>query len=166
MGFSQKAKDTKLKSPNSAAAFVSVWILWCCSQSRQVLHEMASTQNLLHHWGVTPIQWHIPSIKTGCQDTLHENACRALTLYGGKCVLSLQTAHTARFCFSLSTGHYAQSSGSACCVLVVTVCLRFHRESWQPQCVWACQYKPRPQLTRICVSLHNKTFFFFFLQPL
>lgn len=36
-------------------------------------------------------------------------------------------------------------------------------ESWQPQCVWACQYEPRPQLTRICVSLHNKTFPFFSL---
>lgn len=136
-------------------------LIQLCSQTQKVLHEMASTQKLLHHWGVTPIQWHIPSINTDCQefDALHENTARAITLYGGKCVFSLQIAHAARFCFSLSTGHYAQSSGSACCVLVVTVCLRFHRESWQPQCVWACQYKPRPQLTRICVSLHNKTFY-------
>lgn len=144
---------------NSSAAHVSVST--CILRPCRFCMRCSPPRNFLHHWGATPFRWHIPSINTGCQefDVLHENAARQSLYMEEKSVLSLQMAHAARFSFSLSMGHYAQSSGSACCVLVMTVCLRFHRESWQPQCVWACQYKPRPQLTRICVSLHNKTFY-------
>ena len=155
-----KSRKHKDPIPRPQHVFCTSSLIQLCSQSQQVLNEVASTQQLLHRRGVTPIQWHIPSNIAGCQEfkALCENAARAITLYGAKCVVSLQIAGTARFLFSLSTGHYAQSSGSAGCELVVTVCLRFHWESWQQLCVWACQYKRRPQLTRICVSLHKKLF--------
>lgn len=63
---------------------------------------------------------------------------------------------------SLQSFHGAVCAEQWISVLVVTLCLHFHRESWQLQWVWACQYEPRPQLTLICVSYTTKLFFFFF----
>lgn len=101
--------------------------------------------------------WHSSFIKTGCHQfsALRENAARTITLYGGISALSLQSTSV----FPLGIVHGAVQPQ---CVLVVTACLRFHRESWQLQCAGACQYKPGPQLTRLCVSWHNKTLHSFY----
>lgn len=42
-----------------------------------------------------------------------EMLARAITLHGGECVASLRMAAAARPRLSVSTGHYAQSGGSA-----------------------------------------------------
>lgn len=49
----------------------------------------------------------------------HGNAAWGPTLCGEKCILSLQITHTARFCLSLSTGHYVDQR--AVCSLGLSV---------------------------------------------
>lgn len=121
-----KTKNTRIKSSNSSVAHVFVCTyprIRLCFQTGRFHMSCPPHPKTPNITGV----WH-PSGDTFPPSTLVarsltlslRKAVCAITLYGGKCILSFQITRTARFRFSLSTGHYAQSSGSACCVLVMT----------------------------------------------
>lgn len=154
-----KSQNTRIKSPNSSAAHVFVCtysLIRLCSQTQHVPHEVTFTQkcpNTTRVWThpVTgSLHWH--QTPGACQlcDHFIWRKMHPQSVNHSHCQVLLQSFHGA-----LCTEQWI----SAPCASYDRLFTFSQGKLAARQRVWACQCNPKPQMTWIWVSLHNKTFY-------